>query len=102
MKKTLTALFVAGLLVGLAFAQAPNISPSTSGGDLPLDIYFIDTEGGQATLFVSPSGSMLVDAGFAGNPDTAPAGINAPNQPQVGRDAGRILQVLQQAKVGVL
>ncbi|MBI3472743.1 MAG: MBL fold metallo-hydrolase [Candidatus Solibacter usitatus] len=33
-----------------------------------LDIYFIDVEGGQATLIVSPSGqSMLVDAGWAGN-----------------------------------
>jgi len=32
-----------------------------------LDIYFIDTEGGQATLFVSPSGeSMLVDTGWPG------------------------------------
>ena len=35
----------------------------------PLDIYFIDVEGGQATLFVSPTGeSMLVDAG--GGTDT--------------------------------
>ena len=33
----------------------------------PLDIYFIDVEGGQATLFVSPSGqSMLVDTGWRG------------------------------------
>src|SRR5262245_12171881 len=32
-----------------------------------LDVYFIDVEGGQATLFVSPSGeSMLVDTGWAG------------------------------------
>jgi len=35
--------------------------------DRPLDIHFIDVEGGQATLFVLPSGdSMLVDAGWAG------------------------------------
>lgn len=33
----------------------------------PLDIYFIDVEGGQATLVVSPSGqSMLVDTGWPG------------------------------------
>jgi competence protein ComEC len=33
----------------------------------PLDIYFVDVEGGQATLFVSPSGqSMLVDTGWGG------------------------------------
>src|ERR1700681_3543048 len=32
-----------------------------------LDIYFVDTEGGQSTLVVSPSGqTLLIDAGFAG------------------------------------
>jgi len=32
-----------------------------------LDIYFIDTEGGQATLVVSPSGqSLLIDTGYTG------------------------------------
>src|SRR5882724_1171121 len=32
-----------------------------------LDVYFIDVEGGQATLMVSPSGqSMLVDTGWPG------------------------------------
>lgn len=35
-----------------------------------LDIYFIDTEGGQATLIVSPSGeSLLIDAGYPGDRD---------------------------------
>jgi competence protein ComEC len=48
-----------------------------------LTVYFIDVEGGQATLFVSPSGqSMLVDTGWAGNQ---------------GRDAQRILEVAKQA-----
>jgi competence protein ComEC len=33
-----------------------------------LDIYFIDVEGGQATLFVAPSGeSLLIDTGWSGN-----------------------------------
>jgi competence protein ComEC len=33
-----------------------------------LEIYFIDVEGGQATLFVAPSGeSMLADTGWSGN-----------------------------------
>lgn len=32
-----------------------------------LDLYFIDTEGGQATLVVSPSGqTLLIDAGYTG------------------------------------
>jgi competence protein ComEC len=41
-----------------------------SQGQKPLDIYFIDVEGGQSTLFVSPSGeSLLVDAGSPGARD---------------------------------
>jgi len=49
----------------------------------PLEIYFIDVEGGQATLVVSPSGrSMLVDTGWPG--------FN-------GRDADRIVSVAHAA-----
>jgi competence protein ComEC len=48
-----------------------------------LDIYFIDTEGGQSTLYVSPTGeSLLVDTGNAGD-----------------RDLGRIRETLQLAGV---
>jgi competence protein ComEC len=33
----------------------------------PLQIYFVDVEGGQATLFVTPAGqSLLIDTGWAG------------------------------------
>jgi len=36
----------------------------------PLQIYFIDVEGGQATLLVAPSGqSVLIDTGWAGSRD---------------------------------
>ena len=50
-----------------------------------LEIYFIDVEGGQATLFVSPAGeSMLVDTGWAG--------FNH-------RDAGRIVAAAKTAGV---
>jgi beta-lactamase superfamily II metal-dependent hydrolase len=50
-----------------------------------LDVYFIDVEGGQATLFVSPSGqSMLVDTGWPG--------MNA-------RDANRIIAAAKKAGV---
>lgn len=56
-----------------AWAQAPE----------GLDIYYIDTEGGQSTLFVGPSGeSLLVDAGNAGD-----------------RDLGRIVDTLKGAGV---
>jgi competence protein ComEC len=42
---------------------APVVEPRTT-----LDIYFIDVEGGQSTLMVTPAGqSLLIDAGFAGN-----------------------------------
>jgi beta-lactamase superfamily II metal-dependent hydrolase len=48
-----------------------------------LDIYFVDTEGGQSTLYVGPSGeSLLVDTGNAGE-----------------RDLTRILETLQAAGV---
>src|SRR5688572_13988050 len=48
-----------------------------------LDIYFIDTEGGQSTLYVGPTGeSLLVDSGNAGD-----------------RDLGRILETLKAAGV---
>ena len=46
-----------------------------------LDVYFIDVEGGQSTLFVTPAGqSLLIDTGWAG-----------------GRDADRIVGVAKQA-----
>ena len=48
------------LAVGLARAQKSS----------DLNIYFVDVEGGQSTLFVSPSGeSMLIDTGFPGTRD---------------------------------
>ena len=47
-----------------------------------LDIYLIDVEGGNATLFVSPSGeSLLIDTGY----------------PSEGRDAGRIIAAAMDA-----
>ena len=36
-------------------------------GAKTLDLYFIDVEGGQATLVVAPSGqSLLIDTGYTG------------------------------------
>jgi beta-lactamase superfamily II metal-dependent hydrolase len=56
------AVVVAALLLML---RAPEAQQRDT-----LDIYFVDVEGGQATLFVSPSGqSMLVDTGFPGERD---------------------------------
>jgi competence protein ComEC len=68
------ALFLALLLVG-------PLTLSADEKDGRLDIYFIDVEGGAATLLVTPAGeSILIDSGY---PD---------NQ---GRDRDRILKVLK-------
>ncbi len=65
-----SVLFLA--LASLTIAQPRAQQPRT------LDIYWIDVEGGAATLIVAPTGeSLLVDTGFPGNGD---------------RDAQRIVQ----------
>lgn len=65
--KRSTAVLV-GVVAGvLTITAAPA---AQTPGERPLDIYFIDTEGGQATLYVAPSGqTMLVDTGNAGARD---------------------------------
>jgi competence protein ComEC len=66
----------------LVIASASVILASVTSAAAPpetLDIYYIDTEGGQSSLFVSPSKqTVLVDTGFAGT-----------------RDAERIVQALK-------
>src|SRR5713101_3952211 len=96
MRKIMPLLAAAAVFVPMSLVHAQQPQQPKS-----LDIYFLDTEGGQATLFVSPSGqSMLVDTGFPGNQGAAtPAESNAPG---VTRDADRIMTVLKQANVGVL
>src|SRR5580700_3695772 len=105
MRKT-GPLLVAALLLPVFLVEARGPQPRPQDGK-PLDIYFIDTEGGQATLFLSPSGqSMLVDTGFAGNqgaapgPDRAPAASAGAREPT--RDADRISAVLEKANVTVI
>jgi len=73
-KRTLLAIaFVIGLASPTLCAQQKNT----------LEAYFIDVEGGQSTLFVSPSGqSLVIDTGWPG-----------------GRDAGRIASVAKLAGV---
>ena len=58
--------------VPLWLAAVLSLSCAVSGAQprKDLDVYFIDVEGGQSTLFVSPSGeSLLVDAGWPGSRD---------------------------------
>jgi competence protein ComEC len=69
----------------LALLLLPSLLSAQSRSGRTLDIYFIDTEGGQATLYVAPSGlALLVDAGNPGGRDTdrimttlAAAGVKA-------------------------
>ena len=62
---------------------AANAAPSTAA----LQIYFIDVEGGQSTLLVTPQReSLLIDTGWAGN------GVGYhPGDPHQARDANRIV-----------
>jgi competence protein ComEC len=63
----------------LAAAATPRVSAR------PLEIFFVDVEGGQATLIVSPSGqSLLIDTGWRGFE---------------GRDADRIALAAKAAKI---
>src|SRR5437588_10935034 len=58
-------------------------SPGRDGK--PLEVYLVDVEGGQATLFVTPSGkSLLIDTGWPGNN---------------GRDADRIVAAAKDAGI---
>src|SRR4051794_16644213 len=61
-------LFRCWLVLGLLFALAgPGPSAEMKRG---LDLYFVDTEGGAATLIVTPAGeSVLIDCGNPGKRD---------------------------------
>ena len=70
-----------GSLVILALAVAVPTGQTRPKG---LDIYVVDVEGGNATLFVSPSGgSVLIDSGNPG--------------PAAARDADRIMAAVRDA-----
>jgi hypothetical protein len=60
-------LAVVGLLLGFAgYIALPEAAIAATPRSL--DIYFIDVEGGQSTLLVTPKReSLLIDAGWAGN-----------------------------------
>jgi beta-lactamase superfamily II metal-dependent hydrolase len=63
--KHLTSLLTAATLFFLAVSVAASAEPVRG-----LDIYFVDTEGGAATLIVTPAGeSILIDCGNPGTRD---------------------------------
>jgi beta-lactamase superfamily II metal-dependent hydrolase len=68
------------ILASLVFVVAIGASPARSQAARPLQVYWIDVEGGGATLIVTPARqSVLVDAGNPG-----------------GRDAGRIIKTARE------
>src|SRR6201993_4609448 len=74
--------FVASLAV---VAAVLLVQPWAWAAKRDLRVYFIDVEGGQSTLFVTPTGqSLLIDTGWPGNN---------------GRDADRIAAAAKDAKV---
>jgi beta-lactamase superfamily II metal-dependent hydrolase len=60
-----------------------------------LDIYFIDVEGGQSTLLVTPQESLLIDTGWAGNGTPGAK----PGNPRQSRDAQRIVAAARDAGI---
>src|SRR5262245_54294164 len=61
-----------------------------------LDMYFVDVEGGQATLIVTPEKrSLLVDTGYAGDGTFD----SKPGEPHRARDANRIVAAARDAGV---
>jgi competence protein ComEC len=76
--RALFVIFASAISASHVPAKPPDASKA-------LQIYFIDVEGGQATLFVTPTGqSLLIDTGWPGNN---------------GRDADRIVAAAKDAKL---
>jgi competence protein ComEC len=72
-----------GAILFTLFGTCAAISANAADDEKPLGVYFIDVEGGQATLFVTPDGqSLLIDTGWPDND---------------GRDADRIVAVAKKA-----
>jgi len=80
------SILVAAIAVFFSFAglhSTSNLYAAPPPEGKALQIYFVDVEGGQATLFVTPAHeSLLIDTGWAGND---------------GRDADRIVAAAKKA-----
>jgi competence protein ComEC len=93
MTKKKLAAFGLVLIALTGFIASPGIAKTANIKNLK--IYFIDVEGGQSTLIVTPDRhSLLIDTGFAGGG----AGFR-PGDPQHARDANRILAAARDAGI---
>ena len=83
------------LLSGALCWVASSMMPAGAASPGPLEIYFIDVEGGQSTLVVTPGKhTLLIDAGWASDGK----GFN-PGDPHKARDANRIVAAARDAGV---
>ena len=72
------------VVLSVVLVLSASLAVAQSKASKTLDIYVIDVEGGNAVLFVAPSGeSMLVDTGNGGDGAV--------------RDAGRIMAAVKDA-----
>ena len=95
MRRSLFVLLVAASAAACASFWSGAPGPAR-GVRTTLDIYFIDVEGGQATLLVTPDGeSFLVDAGFPGTGTFA----STPAAAAQARDPQRILAAVRDAGI---
>lgn len=79
-----TAMLALGPILVLTLV-VPAQAKSAPGTGQTLQIFFVDVEGGQATLFVTPARqSLLIDTGWTGNN---------------GRDADRIVAAAKKARI---
>ena len=79
---------IVAVLVFAIFIGAMRVSAEPANDGKSLRVFFIDVEGGQATLLVTPDGqSLLIDTGWPGND---------------GRDADRIVATAKKAGLSKL
>jgi len=81
-------LFAFAVVFGASLPRGSARNSSKASERNALEIYFVDVEGGQATLFVTAAGqSLLIDTGWPGNE---------------GRDADRIVKAAKTASINKL
>jgi beta-lactamase superfamily II metal-dependent hydrolase len=83
-------------ILALVLALVPLAAAAQRPAASTLDIYFIDVEGGQSTLIVTPAGqTLLIDAGFP----SAGTFESRAGDPATARDPQRILEVAKLAGI---
>src|SRR6202020_131419 len=84
LRRIRTATLILSAILALTCFSAAR-TKSAPGAAKTLRIFFVDVEGGQATLFLTPAGqSLLIDTGWPGND---------------GRDADRIVAAAKKAGI---